>query len=317
MSVPKTIAALATTLVILTAGALLPPWLSDIQDRQLLGAVHSEPDTFRLSETAASTPLLDRLVLFDGGDSDNIMTLVQPIGDDELEHWTTRFMAVWNDLADAGLLNSGPDESLPNVVGWGDRTLYWDSTTGTVVSTIGVYRSARSEDGAATQEGWTRFDESSGLPVSFFFGSSDSANSGEATEEDASAGTAEASNPGDSSAFVFREAGDSAASSTATEAEIEDAAANASDSEKATSAKDIAEPYAAWIASQWGLSISPVKDDSSGTRFSVEGTDVTLKVDVSRLPYAVEVMLGLPTNNEGNVVDIQEALGLVMGKELD
>lgn len=310
MSIPKTIAALATTMVILTAGVLLPPWLSDIQDRQLLGTVHSEPDTFRLSETVASTPLLDRLILFDGGGSDNIMTLAQPIGDDELERWTTRFTTVWRDLAEAGLLNSGPDDSLPNVVGWGDRTLYWDSTTGTVVSTIGVYRSARSEDGTATQEGWTRFDESSGLPVSFFFGSSDPADSGESAETEASAGTADASNPSDSRAFILGEEG----ASTAAEVKNDDATA---DQGNTASAKAIAKPYAAWLASQWGLSVSPDKDDPSGTRFSIEDTDVTLKVDVSQLPYAVEVMLGLPTNNEGNVVDIQEALGLVMGKELD
>lgn len=190
MNAPKTVAAAAATLLVLVAALLAPVWLTHLQDNQLLDTVHSEPDPFEAPEArtaaASSTALIDRLVLFGEGDSDQITTLAQPLGSDELEPWTERFRDTWSKLAEASLVASGPNPDLPNTTNWGHRTLYWEAATGAAISTVGIYQTSSSADGTVLEEGWINFDEESGLPISFYF---------ESSEEDATNETKKTKDP--------------------------------------------------------------------------------------------------------------------------
>lgn len=278
MNAPKTVAAAAATLLVLVAALLAPAWLTRLQDEQLLGSVHSEPDPFEAPEArtdASSTALIDRLALFGEGDSDQITTLAQPLGSDELEPWTKRFRDTWAKLAEASLVASGPNPDLPNTTNWGHRTLYWEAATGAAISTVGIYQTSTSADGTVLEEGWINFDEESGLPISFYF---------ESSEEDAADET--------------KKKGDAAPNQA--------------------SALPAAEPraYADWLAEQWGLAVEPAANDPSGTRFVIGDTAADLTVTLTQTPYSLEVLLGTPAVDYGSTIDVRGELDRELNEQL-
>lgn len=274
MGTAKTVAAVAATLAVLAASVLVPPQFSQLQDRQMTGRLHIEEDRFRPTVSAGAPNLLERLQVFDGGLDDEILTLAQPIGDDELELWTERFRTSRQSLVDEGLLDASLAEELANTEGWGDRTLYWDPAGDTAVSTIGVFQSTANEDGSSAHEGWVLFDETSGNPVAFLFGPAD----GE----------------GDSASVALLDETDGITLSV----EHVDEPPTA-DGETADPSVETIEPdrYAQWLAAQWGLALQAAKDDKEGNRFEVADTGISLTVNASRAPFAVDVTLGMPAES--------------------
>lgn len=279
MSAPRTVAAATATLLVLTAALLAPAWLTHLQDSQLLGSVHSEPDPFEAPEPAATatngTSLLERLVLFGEGGTDQVTTLAQPLGDDELEPWTQRFRDTWSKLAEAKLVASGPNPDLPNTTNWGHRTLYWEAATGAAISTVGIYQTSSSEDGAVIQEGWINFDEESGLPISFYF---------ESSEEEGASET--------------KKLGDDAAAPAMPDSLPEPRA------------------YATWLGEQWGLAVKAAADDPSGTRFVIGDTATDLTVYLTPSPFSLEVLLGTPTADYGSTIGARDELDRELNDQL-
>lgn len=279
MNVPKTIITATATLLALTAILLAPPALTHLQDNQLIGTTHSEPDPFVAPEAEPTatdgTTLLERLVLFGEGGSDQVTTLAQPLGDEELEPWTKRFRDTWGKLAEAQLVASGPNADLPNITNWGHRTLYWEAATGAAVSTIGIYQTSTSEDGSVIQEGWINFDEESGLPISFYFESSE-----------------------DNSTNETKKLGDAATAPKEPQLAAEPSA------------------YAAWLGEQWGLEVKQADNDPNGTRFIIDGTATDLTVYLTQSPFSLEVMLGSPTADYGSTINAREALDQELNDQL-
>lgn len=280
MGTAKTIAAVAITLTVLAASILVPPQFSQLQDRQMTGQLHVEADHSRPTVASSAPNLLERLQVFDGDLEDDILTLAQPLGDEELERWTERFRASRQSLVDEGLLDASLAEEPSNTESWGNRTLYWDPAGDTAVSTVSIFQSSTDKDDAYAYEGWMVFDEASGSPVAFIFGPANT---------DAEAVSVSLADEEGEGALVVEHADNA----DLTRDETSGSSAEAIDPER----------YAQWLAAQWGLTLERTQDGKKANCFEVADTGVNLTVDAALAPFAVEVILGTPAESLAVISD--------------
>ncbi|MDE8702547.1 hypothetical protein PZH32_06185 [Adlercreutzia equolifaciens] len=280
MGTAKTIAAVAVTLTVLAASILVPPQFSQLQDRQMTGQLHVEADHSRPTVASSAPNLLERLQVFDGDLEDDILTLAQPLGDEELERWTERFRASRQSLVDEGLLDASLAEEPSNTESWGNRTLYWDPAGDTAVSTVSIFQSSTDKDDAYAHEGWMIFDEASGSPVAFIFGPANT---------DAEAVSISLADEEGEGSLVVEHADNAAL----TQDETSGSSAEAIDPER----------YAQWLAAQWGLTLERTQDGKKANCFEVADTGVNLTVDAALAPFAVEVILGTPAESLAVISD--------------
>lgn len=280
MGTAKTIAAVAVTLTVLAASILMPPQFSQLQDRQMTGQLHVEADHSRPTVASSAPNLLERLQVFDGDLEDDILTLAQPLGDEELERWTERFRASRQSLVDEGLLDASLAEEPSNTESWGNRTLYWDPAGDTAVSTVSIFQSSTDKDDAYAHEGWMIFDEASGSPVAFIFGPANT---------DAEAVSISLADEEGEGSLVVEHADNAAL----TQDETSGSSAEAIDPER----------YAQWLAAQWGLTLERTQDGKKANCFEVADTGVNLTVDAALAPFAVEVILGTPAESLAVISD--------------